>query len=118
MQRAVLDELCATGGTDQEIADNLFLSVDTIKSHMKAIRAAANVSGTRELLARLLNGQMRVVATPQRRGPKPKLPTVAHRAPKYGSILRATRCCHQLLADLPDQDTVTGTGVVTCGGLR
>lgn len=65
--RAVL-ELCRTGATDAELARALGLSVHTVRSHLKAARAAVGVTTSQELAVAVLRGLVTLSEAPDGRG--------------------------------------------------
>lgn len=140
LQRAVLDELCASGAGNAQLAKNLGLSLNTVKVHLTKIYGAFGVSNDRELLARMLNGHVQLT-TRKRRSPvrPPRAPKLAppkapepqpepqtpprelpvHSAPRPGHVLQATRCCHRLTGDLPPRHRITSNpDAVTCQGRK
>jgi DNA-binding NarL/FixJ family response regulator len=62
----VLRELLHDGADNAEIADRLDLDVQTVKSHLRRLLAAAGCQTRTELVVRVLRGQLRlrVVAQP------------------------------------------------------
>lgn len=59
-QWEVLVELCRDGCDDRTIGHRLFISLDTVKSHMKILREKAHVSTRAELAVQVLRGEIEV----------------------------------------------------------
>ena len=60
----VAQELFRTGGTNTQIAKVLYLSEDTVKSHMKKLLARTGNATRSELLVAHFRGRIRLIARP------------------------------------------------------
>lgn len=77
-EKDVLDAFMRDGATNLVIARRLFVSVDTVKSHMKAIYRKTGAGDRTQLFAMVERGMVRIEDAPEMRGgrnlpPPPRL---------------------------------------------
>lgn len=117
MQRRVLDELCTDGASNEDIAARLYVTPDTIKTHLRHILAATGAANRTALVVAVLTGTV-CIARPVAAPPGDAGSTgIVHMAPRGWPAMQATGCCQRITDELPARDRLTATAArVTCPG--